>query len=172
VTTADLALQQQLHHFYREHHGWLQAWLRRKTGCPQQAFDLAQNTFVRALGLRDALSALEQPRAWLSTTAKRLLIDDLRRQRIEQAYLEALAGVVDEAGYPSPEQTLAAVQALQQFCAVLEAVPPKARQAFVRHYLDEAPQALVAEELGVSLRMVQKYLAQVLLAAAQQGLAL
>jgi len=34
---------------YVAHHGWLQAWLRRRLGDAHQAADLAQDTFVRLL---------------------------------------------------------------------------------------------------------------------------
>ena len=34
--------------FYLQHHGWLVARLRRKIGCPWDAADLAQSTFLRA----------------------------------------------------------------------------------------------------------------------------
>ncbi len=32
MSMPDPAIQQQLHHFYRDHHGWLKAWLRKKLG--------------------------------------------------------------------------------------------------------------------------------------------
>ena len=35
---------------YRDHRGWLLAWLRRNVACPQRAEDLSQDTFVRLLG--------------------------------------------------------------------------------------------------------------------------
>lgn len=164
MSTAELSLREQFHDWYSDHHGWLHAWLSRRLGCPHQAADVAHNTFLRVLLARDALFGVEQPRAWLTTTAKRLLIDAARRQQIEQAYLAELA-LLDPGrdGYPSPEQILAAVQALLQLGAVLEGVAPKARSAFVGHYLDERSHAEIAAELGVSTRMVQKYLAQVLL---------
>ncbi|MCC9597823.1 MULTISPECIES: sigma-70 family RNA polymerase sigma factor [unclassified Rubrivivax] len=162
MSSADV-LQQQLQLLYRDHHGWLHAWLARKLGCPQHAADIAHDTFVRVIAARDALLGVQQPRAWLSTTATRLVIDEARRRRLEQAWLEELARAADGATYPSPEQTLAAVQALAQLEAVLETVPAKARSAFVRHYLDGQTHAVVAAELGVSTKMVQKYLARVLL---------
>ncbi|MDQ8020818.1 MAG: sigma-70 family RNA polymerase sigma factor [Moraxellaceae bacterium] len=149
---------------YSNHHGWLYGWLRRKLGCPHRAADVAQNTFLRVLAARDALCGVEQPRAWLTTTATRLIIDEERRRQIEQAYLAELAlWAQDCEGYPSPEQMLVALQALEQLSAVLEAVPCNARIAFVRHYLDGETHATVAAELGVSTKMVQKYLARVLL---------
>ena len=165
MPAAELVLHHdEVHALYSDHHGWLYGWLRRKLGCPHRAADVAHNTFVRVLAARDALCGIEQPRAWLTTTATRLIIDEARRARIEQAYLAELAALAQAGdGHPSPEQTLIALQALEQIGAVLAQVPPKARAAFVRHYLDGETLATVAGELGVSTRMVQKYLAQVLL---------
>ena len=45
----------------------------------------------------------------------------------------------------------------------LEGLSPRARQAFLLHYLDGEPQAVIATQLGVSTRMVHKYLVQALL---------
>ncbi len=164
MSAAELALQNDVHALYSDHHGWLYGWLRRKLGCPHRAADVAQNTFLRVLAARDALCGVEQPRAWLTTTATRLIVDEERRRRLEQAYLAELAALAQgDEGYPSPEQTLMALQALEQLSAVLEGVSPKARTAFVRHYLDGETLATTAAELGVSTKMVQKYLAQVLL---------
>ncbi|WP_332740377.1 sigma-70 family RNA polymerase sigma factor [Hydrogenophaga sp.] len=168
MSAADLSLHEQVHALYSNHHGWLYGWLRRKLGCPHQAADVAHDTFERVLAARDSLFGVEQPRAWLTTTATRLIIDEARRERLRQAYLAELSLFVQaNEGYPSPEQTLVALQALEQLSAVLEAVSPKARAAFVRHYLDGATMATVATELGVSARMVGKYLAQVLVQCAR-----
>lgn len=152
-----------LHALYREHHGWLHAWLRRQLGCAQHAADVAHDTFLRILAARDALTAMKEPRAYLTTTARRLMIDDARRRVIEQAYLAELAhaGIACD-GYPSPERTLEAVQALVQLSVILQCVSPRAREAFLCHYLDGEPQQAIALRLGVSTRMVHKYLAQVL----------
>ncbi|WP_410318524.1 sigma factor, partial [Klebsiella pneumoniae] len=35
---------------YRDHRGWLLAWLRRNVACPSRAEDLSQDTFMRLLG--------------------------------------------------------------------------------------------------------------------------
>lgn len=164
MSAGEHALQSEVHVLYSDHHAWLYGWLRRKLGCPHRAADVAQNTFLRVLAARDALLGVEQPRAWLTTTATRLIVDEQRRRRIEQAYLAELATWAQEyEGYPSPEQTLIALRALEQLSAVLEGVSIKARTAFVRHYLDGETLATVAGELSVSTKMVQKYLAQVLL---------
>lgn len=167
MPAADLALREQVHALYSHHHGWLYGWLRRKLGCPHHAADVAHDTFERVLATRDALCGVEQPRAWLTTTARRLIIDEARRERLRQAYLAELSLLMQaHEGHPSPEQTLAALQALEQISAVLDTVSVKARTAFVRHYLDGDTIATVADGLGVSTRMVGKYLAQVLVRCA------
>ncbi|MDD3484875.1 sigma factor, partial [Azovibrio restrictus] len=42
IATAD-----PLTRLYRDHHGWLQGWLRRRLGNAHEAADLAQDTFLR-----------------------------------------------------------------------------------------------------------------------------
>jgi len=149
---------------YVDHHGWLQDWLRRKLGCAHHAADVAQDTFVRILASRDALLGMHEPRAYLTTTAKRLLIDRARRQRLEQAYLAGLAQSLASShpDHPSPEDILVALQALEHIALALEGLTAKARQAFLLHYLDGQTHAEVARHLGVSTKMVQKYLIRAL----------
>jgi len=168
MPAAESAFQQQIRALYSDHHGWLFNWLRRRLGCADNAADVAQDTFVRIIASRDALLgselALAQPRAYLATVSRRLLIDRARRQALERAYLAELASLAaDLPGMPSPEETLAALQALDEIGAALARVSAKARQAFLLHYLEGLSQAAVAERLGVSARMVQKYLVRCLL---------
>lgn len=89
---------------YGEHHGWLVGWLRKKVGCPHHAADLAHDTFVRIIGARDLL-CLNEPRAYLTTTARRLMIDQARRRQIEQVYLAELALAAEKSEcFPSPDR--------------------------------------------------------------------
>ena len=159
----ETAFQQQMHALYSEHHGWLFAWLRRKLGCGHHAADVAQDTFVRILGSRDGLLGVREPRAYLVTTAKRLMIDQARRALIEKAYLQELALAMSASqGAPSAQQLLEAVQALLQIEAALAGLSAKARQAFLLCYLEGQTQAQIAVQLDVSTKMIQKYLIQAL----------
>lgn len=158
-------MHQELHSIYSDHHAWLYGWLRKKLGCGHQAADLAQDTFVRIISSQTSLSGVNEPRAFLTTTAKRLIIDQSRRQVIEQTYLAELSLLADSLpGFPAPEQILMAVQSLEQICRALESISVRAREAFLWHYLEEQTHAVIAGRLGVSSRMVQKYLAQALVA--------
>ncbi|MEF9896089.1 MAG: hypothetical protein RR843_09985, partial [Clostridia bacterium] len=47
---------------------------------------MAHDTFLQLLGRPEVIPGLRQPRAWLSSVAKGLMIDRIRRQRLENAY--------------------------------------------------------------------------------------
>ncbi len=106
---------------------------------------------------------LQLPKAYLATTAKRLVIDQSRRQCIERAYLAELklaTAMMDHA--PSPEQLLSVMQVLERISVALEGLARKPQQAFLLHYLEGKTHAAIAGQLGVSDRMVRKYLVQAL----------
>lgn len=163
MSAVEIALQQQMHTLYCEHHGWLYGWLRRKLGCSHNASDIAHDTFLRIIASRNALLGVREPRAYLATTAKRLVVDQARRHLIETAYLEQLALAAEHmSDSPSPEQILQTLQALEQIEMALDGLSAKARQAFLLHYLDNQTHANIAAQLSVSTKMVQKYLIQAL----------
>jgi RNA polymerase sigma-70 factor (ECF subfamily) len=143
---------------YRDHRGWLLAWLRRNVACAQRAEDLSQDTFVRLLG-REELKAPREPRAFLVAIAKGLLFDYFRRAALEQAYLTELMLVpADE--QPSVEAQQLILEDLKNIDRLLGKLSSKARAAFFYNRLDGLGHAEIAERLGVSVPRVRQYLAQ------------
>ncbi|WP_439645861.1 sigma factor [Methylobacillus glycogenes] len=118
------SITQRMTALYSDHHGWLFAWLRKKLGCPHEAADLAQDTFMRILNSRDALLQMQEPRAYLTTTAKHLLLNQARRRAIEEAYLAGVMALGEQYA-PSAEQVRAAVEALEQISLVLQGLAHK-----------------------------------------------
>lgn len=161
------ASHQPLHLLYRDHHAWLLGWLRRKLGCPQHAADLAQDTFARVLAAQrrtadfDAAS-LREPRAFLTTTATRLIIDDARRRAIERSFLEAWAAQQGDAASPPPDEVLAMVETLTAIARMLDGLPERPRTAFLMYRLEGLRQSEIAARLGVSTTRVKQYVAQVM----------
>ena len=146
---------------YRAHHGWLLGWFRRRLGGASCAADLAHDTFVRLMVSRDA-QAIDEPRAFLRTLAHGVVVNHWRRQDIERAWLESL-GAMPEPLAPSPEARLLALETLCRIDAMLDRLNPKARTAFLLSQLDGMTYAEIALQLGVSERMVKKYMAQAML---------
>ena len=140
---------------YREHHGWLVQMLRRRlAGNADNAADLAHDTFERVMR-SESRAAFAEPRGFLTTVAKRLLIDQSRRRAIEQAYLETLAAR-SEAFEPSPETHALVVEALDAVCRMMEQLPARVRRVFVLAQVEGLPYLDVARELGISVAAVQR----------------
>jgi len=162
MSSAEPVLQQKMHTLYSDHHGWLTSWLRRRLGNSFDAADLAQDTFLRLLTRPRSFDSFDGARACLSTIAKGLCIDLWRRREIEQAWLEAVAAQ-PEAIVPSAEHQLMVIQALLEIDAMLSQLPNKAANAFVMAMVYGMTDKEVAVELGVSDRMVRKYMTQAIL---------
>lgn len=141
---------------YRSHHGWLVGWLYRRINDRCDAADLSQDTFVKLL-TSPPPTELREPRAYLATIARRLLLNLYRRRSLEHAYLQALASLPEEQA-PSAEHHAALLEALNAVDRVLARLPAKARRAFLMSQLEGYSQEQIATELGVTVRSVQRWL--------------
>lgn len=144
--------------WYASHHAWLVHWLQRRMGCPHSAADLAQDTFVRVLSARE-VEQVAEPRAFLTTLAKRVMYNHWERRALEQAHLQALADA-PAATAPSAQDIALVHEALQTVDRDLDGLPPKVRQAFLLHRLDELTHVQIADRMGISVASVERYVKQ------------
>jgi len=156
---------QPLDSLYRDHHGWLQSWLRLRLGDRERAADIAQDTFLRLLVTR-RLPEQSDGRRFLAQIARNLVIDQWRRQRIKQAYLESLAAL-PEPETPSLETRAIVIETLMQIDAMLDSMPTKVREAFLLSQFEGLTYAQIAEHLQVSVSSVQKYMLRAITACYQ-----
>lgn len=162
MSSTESILNEQIQTLYSDHHGWLQGWLRRKLGNAFDAADLAHDAFLRLLLKPRGFDSFDGARAYLSTVAKGLCIDLWRRREIEQAWLDAIAAQ-PEAIVPSAEHQAIVIQALLEIDSMLSRLPNKAASAFVMAMACGMTDKEVALELGVSDRMVRKYMTQAMM---------
>src|SRR5688572_19532956 len=87
---------------FRRSYGWLAASMQRLVGSRNDAEDLAASAFTELAGLDD-VSHIRQPRALLTTIARRLTYEFWRRRDLERDYLAELA-LVPERFDASPEE--------------------------------------------------------------------
>ncbi|MNO94751.1 putative RNA polymerase sigma factor FecI [compost metagenome] len=139
---------------YGTNHRWLRTWLYRRLQCPHDAEDLAQDTFPRVMRAPQPV-AIEEPRAFLATVARRLLSNLFRRRALERAYLEELANFM-EACAPSEEEPALVHEALVQIDQMLHGLPLRVRHVFILSRLDGLPQPQIARQLGISLATVER----------------
>lgn len=161
MSATDIATNAALTQLYREHHSWLLNWLHKQVACRIQAEDHAHDTFMRVIAARDVHS-IREPRAYLTTIAKGLLVNHWRRSAIEQAYWNSIAAT-PEALVASPEQHAIILETLKEIDALLDQLPEKVRSAFLMSQLDGLTYVQIGLRLGVSERMVKKYMARAML---------
>lgn len=153
TTTASLTFES----LYGTHHGWLKSWLTRKLQSAFDADDIAQDTFLRVM-VSETLSTIRDPRSFLCTIAKRVMVDLFRRNALEKAYLEMLALMPE--GERSPEERESQLETLQLLDSMLDGLNGKTREAFLLSQLDGLTYSEIAHKLGVSISSVKKYVAK------------
>ncbi|MEE9927176.1 MULTISPECIES: sigma-70 family RNA polymerase sigma factor [Microvirgula] len=143
---------------YHGHHHWLSGWLRRRLADVEQAADLAQDTFVRVLLSRD-VGAIQEPRAFLTTVARRVLANHYRRAEIERAWLETLAGLPEPVA-PPPETRLMILETLCELDRLLDGLPAAVRRTFLLSQLDGLGYAEIGARLGISVSTVKRHMSR------------
>jgi RNA polymerase sigma-70 factor (ECF subfamily) len=155
MSSADFSLQHSVHRLYEDHHGWLCGWLRKRLGCVDHAADLAQDTFIRVLTQRKNLE-LREPRAYLSSIARSLMIDAFRRRTLEQAYLQTLAAIPEPVAV-SPETRELILETLMEIDRLLDGLGERTREIFLLAQLDGLSYVEIGRRLQVSVNTVKKH---------------
>jgi RNA polymerase sigma-70 factor (ECF subfamily) len=128
---------------FREHYAPLAGWCRKMTGDSEVAHDVAAEAFARLLA---RWSRVEDPRAYLYTTALNLIRDRWRRSERERTALRRHRTT-------TPVTTPAATPELRM---LVEALPRRHQQVIVLHYFADLPIAQVAAALGVAVGTVKR----------------
>ena len=123
-----------------------------------EVFDLRQDTYIRVYEAA-AKSRPHAPKSFLFTTARNLMMDRLRRQRIVPidvvGDLDALNVTAEEL---SPEDRTSAHQELRRLAQAIDELPPRCRETVWLRRVDDLSQREVAERLGVTQKTVEKHL--------------
>ena len=152
---------QKLGFFFSSHHRWLLQHIQRRLRNHADAEDTAADTFCQMLAARVDPDSIEQPRAYLSTIARRLIFDRHRRRKLETAYLDRLA-LLPEAVAPSPEEQLQLIEALVAIDRAIDGLPMIVKATFLYSQLDGLSYVAIAQKLGLSERTVSRYMKQAL----------
>ena len=121
---------------------------------PDEAKEVAQEAWLRMYKL-DHPEALDNPKAFLFQTASNLSIDRLRHAAIEKKH----PAQVEEPQH-NIEAAIQARQTLNIIEAAMNDLPHNCRQAFTLHRHKNLSYPQIAQQLGVSTSMVEKYIIQ------------
>jgi RNA polymerase sigma factor (sigma-70 family) len=157
----DSSSTRKLGFFFSDHHRWLLQHIHKRLRNHADAEDTAAEAFCQMLGARVDPDSIQQPRAYLTVIARRLIFDRHRRRQLEQAYLEHLARL-PEAVAPSAEEQLLLIEALVSIDQALDGLPALVKATFLFSQLDGMHYADIATKLQISERSVSRYMKQAL----------
>lgn len=137
---------------YAAHYADLAVQLYLYFGDRQEAQDVVQEAFCRALARWWKVSRYDDPVAWVRRVAWNLAVSRWRRGRTALGFLRRQPRVEPYLDGPSPERV-----ALQ---AALAKLPAAQRRAVVLHYLADLPVAEIAERESVAVGTVKSWLSR------------
>jgi RNA polymerase sigma-70 factor (ECF subfamily) len=141
---------------FRDHYAWLHRWLNFRTPNGHSPEDVASETILRMTDFA-ARQVIIEPRAMMTTIARRILYDLRAKNDLQRAYEAALTHL-PAALEPSPEEQLLTLEALRRVDQILRPLSFKARSAFLLSQVDGLRHADIAAILGLSVSMVRKHI--------------
>ncbi len=157
-----------LERLFNEHRSALHAFLRMRMGPGEDFEDLIQEVFVRLASMDDLCnrlpSAEKRNRAFIFTVANNLLVDLKRHQAVRDKYREEQAQAQKNHEWTdgSAETEVLAAEKIAQLKGVIMELPEKSRDAFVLTRFMHKSYKQVAQDMGVSVRQVRRYVTRAL----------
>jgi RNA polymerase sigma-70 factor (ECF subfamily) len=131
------------------HEAALMRYLARVWKSPADIPDLRQETYVRVYESA-AVERPRTPRSFLFTTARNLMVDRMRREKIvsidHSQDLDSLDVSIDEL---SPERRLSACQELQRLTQAFDRLPATTRAVIWLRRIEGLSQREAAQSLGI-----------------------
>lgn len=132
--------------------------VRRRFGDRHAAREVVHDVCVQLLEAPEK-EGVRVPLALLRKITHDRAVSHYRSERRRQAWVDEQALLPEVAcAAPGPERCLEASDELERLCAAIAELPPRCQQVFVMHKIHELPQQVVAEQLGISLKAVEKHL--------------
>lgn len=143
---------------YRDRAPALTRRVRARVGSSEEARDLVHDAFTRLLGAR-GLDGLGKPEAFLNRIVRNLLVDRSRRAGTRGLHLPILDR--DEiAVAPDQGQAIELEQMRERYRAAVAALPPRMREVFVLHRIEELSYRDIAARMDISVRTVEWHIAE------------
>ena len=139
----------------QEHHRALYAYAYRLCGCPIQAEDLVQETFLTAYKKFEQLRDPRHARAWLFTVLRNGYFKELRKKRPRREADLDLA--LDSVACPVPEPAPFDAEQLQQ---ALDELSPEHKLVIAMFYFEDKSYREIARDLGIPIGTVMSRLAR------------
>lgn len=129
-----------------------------------EAEDVVQEAYCK-LAAMDNFAAIQNPRAYLFSTARSIVLMYLRRSQVVSIKaVEDFEQLVVAADDPSPEDIASDREQLYILGQSVDRLPSEQRQPFLLRVMEELSHRDIAKRLGISENAVQKRIAKSLVA--------
>lgn len=129
--------------------------------------DMTQDVLLRVLSY-EQWRAVRSPLAFILTSARNVLVDELRRRKVVSietfADLDILGRAVEA---PGPEDSVLARDELRHLANAVAKLPQQCRRVFTLRKVYDFSPPQIAEYLGISVSTVEKHLVKALDLCAQ-----
>ncbi len=146
--------------FCRAEQAMLLRYFRRRVGY-DAAPDLVQEAFMRVLR-SGAFDRIDYPRPYLLRTARNLVFERSRRKAREGAFLYTFDETCDAALPPEQMRRMVELDIRRAFRPTLLAMRPRTRRIFLMSRLRQQTYREIADELGISVKSVEKHMTRAL----------
>ncbi len=132
----------------------------------EHAKDVVQETYLRISAMGERAGAVLEPRAFLYQTAKRIIIDEWRKNKHFQPVEFHEAEHVSHE-YEEPLEHLLSSNRMKTLHHTINTLPPRCQEAFRLHKFDGYSHKEIADMMGISKNAVEKHIIKALLACKQ-----
>ncbi|MCY1285106.1 putative RNA polymerase sigma factor FecI [compost metagenome] len=132
--------------------------VRRRFGDRHAAREVVHDVCVQLLESPER-EDVRAPLALLRKITHDRAISLYRSERRRLAWVDEQVELPDVVcSAPGPERHHSAVDELERLCSAIADLPPRCQQVFVMHKVYELSQQEVADQLGISIKAVEKHL--------------
>jgi RNA polymerase sigma factor (sigma-70 family) len=150
---------QDLEHWFEDHvlphEPALRGWLRGRFPTLTDTDDIVQEAYARVLRAR-AAGPIDSPKAFLFATARNLVIDSFRHNRVAEA--ESLTEIHGDSvleKVPSVAETVSHQQELEILTLAIQSLPERCRQVLTLRKIYGLSQKQIAATLDISEHTVE-----------------
>lgn len=143
---------EEVERWVRQYGPALRRYFQKKVSATE-AEDLVQNVFLSIHSRSTQAGAIENVEGYIFRTAANVLARRLGRDAWN---VDALHEALEPRDELSPERALLAKEELTRVAEVLEALPPRTRQAFMLHRFEEMTYVSIARKMEITTVAVGK----------------
>ncbi len=149
--------QQYIEELFKSYRDVLQRHIYRLLRNKDDAQELMQETFIRAMQQDHLEQQQATTKAYLFKIATNLVIDKARKNARQQRDKHQSCDDVEVVStLPSPNRQVESQQIMQQLKLVLNELTPRCRQIFILHRFKEMSYSEIAEKMDITTRTVDR----------------